>query len=64
MSTKMMEEQIADLHLRVKKLEAAAQPAPSARWREAIGFANGDDLFDEAMKLGAEWRERANREGS
>ena len=63
MSTKIMEQTIADLRLRVEKLEVKSQPAAKGSWREMIGFAKDDDLFREAMKLGAEWREKANQEG-
>ena len=63
MSTKIMQKTIADLQLRVWRLEATSQPAAKGSWREIIGFAKEDDLFRMAMKLGAEWREKANREG-
>lgn len=63
MSTKVMEQTIADLQLRVEKLEARSQPAAKGSWRETIGFAKDDDLFRKAMKLGAEWREKANQKG-
>ncbi|MEK7686661.1 MAG: hypothetical protein AAB466_14695 [Verrucomicrobiota bacterium] len=63
MSTKIMEQTIADLQRRVERLEATSQPAAKGSWREMIGFAKDDDLFREAMKLGAEWREKANQEG-
>lgn len=58
-----MEQTLADLQLRVERLEANRQPAAKGSWREMIGFAKDDDLFREAMRLGAEWREKANREG-
>ena len=58
-----MEQTIADLQRRVKKLEASSQPAAKGSWREAIGFAKDDNLFRKAMKLGAEWRVKANQEG-
>lgn len=35
----------------------------SAACLEIVGAAKDDDLFEEAMKLGAEWRARANEEG-
>ena len=63
MSTKVMEQTIADLQFRIERLEATSQPAAKGSWREMIGFAKDDDLFREAMKLGAEWREQANQEG-
>jgi hypothetical protein len=42
MSTKLMEQTIADLQLRVEKLEARSQPAAKGSWRETIGFAKDD----------------------
>ena len=63
MSTKMIEQRLADLQKRVEALEIQLKPAPKGTWREAIGFAKDDELFDEAMRLGAEWRAKANREG-
>ena len=63
MSTKIMEQTIADLQFRVERLEAISQPGAKGNWRETLGFAKEDDLFREAMKLGAKWREKANREG-
>ena len=47
----------------MEALEIQVKPAPKGTWRDAIGFAKHDELFDEAMRLGAEWREKANREG-
>jgi len=63
MSTKIMEQTLADLKKRVEKLEARTKPAAKASWRDVIGFAKDDDLFREAMRLGAQWREKANKEG-
>lgn len=63
MSTKIMEQTLADLQRRVERLETTSQPAAEGSWREMIGFAKDDDLFREAMQLGAEWRAKANQEG-
>jgi len=63
MSTKMLEQKLAELQQRVETLEAKAKPASKRSWRDAIGFAKDDALFSEAMKLGAQWREEANLEG-
>ena len=63
MSTKIMEQKIAELQRRVEKLEGAAKPSAKGTWRDAIGFAKDDELFSEAMRLGAELREKANRAG-
>jgi len=63
MSTKIMEQTLADLQRRVERLEAKRRPAAKGSWREAFGFAKGDKLFREAMKRGASWRQKANQEG-
>lgn len=38
-------------------------PKPKGSWRKLVGRAEDDDLSPEAFRLGAEWRERMNREG-
>jgi hypothetical protein len=63
MSVEALEQRLADLQRRVERLEAARIPNPSESWKEIVGAAKDDDLFEEAMRLGAEWRARANREG-
>ena len=61
MSTKMMEQKIADLDKRLAVVEAnAARPKESA-WLKHAGWAANDPLFDEAVRLGAEWRARENQ---
>jgi hypothetical protein len=62
MSTEMLEQKLAELQQRVETLEAKAKPEPKRSWRNAIGFAKDDALFNEAMELGAQWREKANVE--
>ena len=67
MSTKMIERRLAELQKRVEKLEAAKTPfverQPHDRWKDAFGAMKDCELFEEAMKLGAKWRAKANREG-
>ncbi len=63
MSTELLEQKLVDLQKRVEALEAKAKPVAKASWREARGFAKDDALFSEAMRLGAEWRSKANAEG-
>lgn len=36
--------------------------APRDAWKQAYGSMEGCEHFDEAIRLGAEWRERMNRE--
>ena len=56
------------LELRVDELErrlAAVESAPASKkqpaWVKHGGWAAGDPLHEEAMKLGAQWRKRQNR---
>ena len=39
------------------------KPKPKGSWMNLFGRAKNDDLSPEAYRLGAEWRERMNREG-
>lgn len=39
------------------------EPKPKGSWKKIVGSMKDCDLFPEAMRLGAEWRERMNREG-
>ena len=66
MSTKRIEQQLTELRKRVAKLEAAVaqEPRPRDRWKEAFGAMKGSAHFREAMRLGAEWRAKANREAT
>ena len=59
MSTKLIEQELADLKKRVKQLEAKAVGDPA--WLKHAGWAKDDPIYDEAMKIGAEWRAKENR---
>lgn len=63
MSTEMLEQQLAGLQRRVETLEARANRATKDAWRELVGWEEDDELFRDAVRLGAEWREQANRDG-
>jgi hypothetical protein len=64
MSTETLEKELVALKKRVDWLEdQLGRPARNA-WQEIVGAAKDDDLFEEAMRLGAEWRAQANREGT
>ena len=39
------------------------EPKPKGSWKKIVGSMKGCDLFEDAMRAGAEWRERMNREG-
>jgi hypothetical protein len=62
MSTKVLEQTVTDLQLRVAELEKMIRAKPRAGWRTAVGAAKNDSHFAEAMRLGAQWRKKANRE--
>ena len=63
MSTQVLEEKVDELTKRVEALETKLGRAPKGAWRELIGSQVDDDLFREAVRLGAEWRAKANAEG-
>jgi len=51
-----VERELAELKHRVK------EPQPSKAWLATFGAFRDDPLFDEAVRLGREWREQVNRE--
>jgi hypothetical protein len=61
-STEAIEQKLAELTRRVAALEAKTGAGQSSKdsWREAVGAMKDCDLFEEALRLGAEWRARAN----
>ena len=64
MSTEIIEQKLADLTTRLERLEVESlQRKPQGAWRELIGWEQDDELFREAVRLGAEWRTKANAEG-
>ncbi len=63
MSLEAVEHEIADLKLRMATIEAKVSPPSRQRWQEAVGMMKDCDLLDEALRLGAEWRKKANDEG-
>ena len=62
MSTEMIEQKLTELTKRLEALEAQ-QPAKPPKWHSIVGFAKDDDLLDEALRMGAEIRAKANTEG-
>ena len=63
MSIEVMEREIAELKQRLEKVEAKVERAPRGAWRELIGSQKDDELFRDAVRLGAEWRAQANADG-
>lgn len=61
MSTQVLQKTIADLQRRVAALESK-QGKPRDGWKRIVGAAKDDTYFAEAMRLGAKWRKKANRE--
>jgi len=61
MSTKLIEQELAELKKRVGLLEKSAARKPNKAWRRAFGAMKGDPLLREAARLGAEWRKQENR---
>ncbi len=62
MSIEVIEREIAELKQRLEKVEEKVEHAPRGAWRELIGSQKDDDLFRDAVRLGAEWRAQANAE--
>jgi hypothetical protein len=60
-STKMIEQQLADLQKRLANLEAGAGRGTRDCWKQIIGASKGQELDREAARLGAQWRARENR---
>jgi len=62
MSTKVLEQAVNDLQRRVTELEGRISGKARDGWRKIVGAASNDHHFAEAMRLGAKWRKKANRE--
>lgn len=62
MSTTALEQTVSDLQRRVSEIEGKIRRKAGAGWRKIAGAAKDDTHFSEAMKLGAEWRKKANKE--
>ena len=63
MSKDVLEKTVTDLQRRVAEIEQRLDVRPRGGWEAIAGKAQDDDLLEEAMKLGAAWRARANAEG-
>lgn len=62
MSTKVLEQTVTDLQRRVAEIEDKLSGKARDGWRRIAGAAKDDHHFAEAMRLGAKWRKKANRE--
>ncbi|MEO7318649.1 MAG: hypothetical protein ABIZ56_06650 [Chthoniobacteraceae bacterium] len=64
MSTETIEQKLAELEYRLEAVEAMSlDRKPKGAWRELIGSQVDDELFREAVRLGAEGRAKAGAEG-
>ena len=63
MSTELLEEKVAELTKRLEAVEAKVDLVPKGAWQDIIGWEKDDELFREAVRLGAEWRAKASAEG-
>ena len=61
MSTRVLQQTVTDLQRRVADIEARMKK-PRSGWKKIAGAAKDDSHFAEAVRLGAQWRKRANRE--
>ena len=62
MSTKVLQQTVTDLQRRVAEIEDKLKGQTRDGWRKIAGAAKDDHHFAEAMRLGAKWRKKANRE--
>lgn len=62
MSTKVLEQTVTDLQRRVAEIEHKLSGKARGGWEAIAGKAKDDTHFAEAMRLGAAWRKKANRE--
>ena len=57
MVAETLESRVSELENRVKEMEAQlAAPAVKRGWRAIVGIHAGNPRFDEAERLGREWR--------
>ncbi len=64
MSTDVLEQTVADLDRRVVEIENRLDERKPKGWEAIAGQAKDDDLLEEAIRLGAEWRARENAKGN
>ncbi len=52
-----LETRLADLQRQVDERLPPITPKPKRGWKAVVGTFENDPLYDEAMRLGREWRE-------
>jgi hypothetical protein len=66
MASSNIEQRLAALETEVAELKRRLEPSPSPTdpwWRTVSGAFAGDPAFQEAMRLGRQWRDRENARG-
>ncbi len=66
MATRTLEERMTALEQELaqlkRQLESGKQTDAEPRWKQIIGVFENDPLFDEAERIGREWRESQHME--
>lgn len=62
MSTKSLEKKLTELQQRVAEIETKMGNSGKPGWQKVAGAASQDRHLDEALKLGKQWRKKANQE--
>ena len=57
-----LETRLDDLQHQIEARLPAAAPKPKRGWKAIVGTFADDPLYDEAMRLGREWREHQHDE--
>lgn len=60
-SVPSQDEKYAAMVEKLKRL--GVRVAPRTAWKQSFGSMEGREHFDEAVRLGAEWRDQLNRTG-
>ena len=56
-----IEQRLSELEREVAELKAEVRKGRTQKdWRKTVGRFKDDPVYDEAMRLGAEWRRREN----
>ncbi len=62
MSTTALEKKVIELQKRIADIEARISNPEPKDWRKIAGAARNDHHFAAAMRLGSQWRKKANSE--